>query len=153
MQSELDQLSNAKTTAIATKQSKQDQIVSDSRWLVLTLQTQLNTRIRQMEASFDSFSSVDADISVLENDMTATETRRDGLEQEIQDARYDEQMRERRATVSQKEAERDKLNSELSALNRQADTRAQLAIKRSELESKNAQILASYVACPIHRRS
>lgn len=96
-----------------------------------------------METSFDSLSSVDADISVLENDITSTETRRDSLEQEIQEARYDEQMRDRRSIVSQKEAEREKLNSELSALNRQADTRAQLAIKRTELESKNAQKLAS----------
>lgn len=108
-------------------------------------QTQLNTRIRQMESSFDSFSSVDADISVLENDISSTETRRDSLEQEIQEVQYDEQMRERKSTVSQKETERDKLNSELTALNRQADTRAQLGIKRNELESKNAQILASYV--------
>ncbi|GMK53777.1 hypothetical protein CspeluHIS016_0103630 [Cutaneotrichosporon spelunceum] len=131
LQSELDDLANKKTTALATKSSKEDQI------------RQLQTRIRNMEQSFDSFSSVDADISVLENDVSSLETRREALEQEVQEAGYDEQLRERRSAVGQKEAAREKLNSELTALNRQADTRAQLSIKRSELESKNAQVEAS----------
>lgn len=98
-----------------------------------------------MERSFDSFSSVDADISVLENDVSSLETRRETLEQEVQEARYDEQLRERRSAVGEKEAMREKLNGELTALNRQADTRAQLSIKRSELESKNAQVEASWI--------
>ncbi|BEJ06595.1 hypothetical protein CcaverHIS641_0311170 [Cutaneotrichosporon cavernicola] len=131
LQSELDDLANKKTTALATKSSKEDQI------------RQLQTRIRNMEQSFDSFSSVDADISVLENDVSSLETRRETLEQEVQEARYDEQLRERRSAVGQKEAAREKLNGELTALNRQADTRAQLSIKRSELESKKAQVEAS----------
>lgn len=96
-----------------------------------------------METKFDSFSSVDADISVLQNDISAVETRRDNLEQEVQQAHYDEQIRDRIATIRQKEVERDKLNAELSALNLQADTRAQLSIKRSEVESKKAQVAAS----------
>lgn len=96
-----------------------------------------------MEAQFDSVSSVDADISVLENDIGGTKDRREKLDEEIREARYDEQLRERGASIRQKDAERDKTNSELSALNRQADSRAQLSIKRSELQAKKAQIDAS----------
>lgn len=96
-----------------------------------------------MEATFDSVSSVDADISVLANDIEASEQRRDRLDEEIQEAKYDQQMRERGTAIRQKEVEKDKINAELSALNRQADTRAQLSIKRTEIESKNAQVDAS----------
>lgn len=98
-----------------------------------------------MDATFDSISSVDADISVLENDIAATEDRKNRLSEEIRSARYDEQMREKASAIRQKEADRDKANSELSALNRQADTRAQLSIKRNELQSKSNQVEASYV--------
>lgn len=96
-----------------------------------------------MEATFDSVSSVDADISVLANDLEASEQRRDRLDEEIRNAKYDDQMRERGAAIRQKELEKDKINAELSALNRQADTRAQLSIKRTEIESKTAQVDAS----------
>lgn len=106
-------------------------------------QTALNASIRAKEANFESVSSVEADISVVENDIAVTEGRRDRLDEEIQNARYDEQVRERAAAIRQKEADRDKINSDLSVLNRQADSRAQLSIKRSELESKTAQMNAS----------
>lgn len=96
-----------------------------------------------MESMFDSVSSVDADISVLANDIEASEQRRDRLDEEIRNANYDVQMRERGSAIRQKELEKDKINAELSALNRQADTRAQLSIKRSEVESKTAQVDAS----------
>ncbi|EKC98002.1 hypothetical protein A1Q2_07799 [Trichosporon asahii var. asahii CBS 8904] len=129
LQAELDHLSSAKTAAVTTKQSKLDQILS--------------SRIHHMEATFDSVSSVDADISVLANDLEASEQRRDRLDEEIRNAKYDDQMRERGAAIRQKELEKDKINAELSALNRQADTRAQLSIKRTEIESKTAQVDAS----------
>ncbi|EJT49074.1 hypothetical protein A1Q1_01723 [Trichosporon asahii var. asahii CBS 2479] len=129
LQAELDHLSSVKTAAVTTKQSKLDQILS--------------SRIHHMEATFDSVSSVDADISVLANDLEASEQRRDRLDEEIRNAKYDDQMRERGAAIRQKELEKDKINAELSALNRQADTRAQLSIKRTEIESKTAQVDAS----------
>lgn len=54
-------------------------------------------------------------------------------------------MRDKNASIRQKEGERDKVQGELSALNRQADSRAQLGIKRNEVRSKQSQIEASYV--------
>lgn len=96
-----------------------------------------------MEASFDSVSSVDADLSVLENDLEASEQRHKKLDDEISNAKYDEQIRKRGDVIRQKELEKDRINAELSALNRQADTRAQLSIKRTEIESKTAQVDAS----------
>ncbi|KAL7420509.1 DNA repair protein rad50 [Cryptotrichosporon argae] len=131
LQAELDRLASTKTTAIATKRSKQEQI------------SHLNSRIRTAEANFESVSPVDADINVLEKDIEAAEGRRGSLETEIREARYDEQMRERSLAIRQKEADRDKANAELALLNRQADSRAQLAIKRAEAATKNGQVEAS----------
>ncbi|KAK4689016.1 DNA repair protein RAD50, partial [Tremellales sp. Uapishka_1] len=131
LQAELDRLSSTKTTAIATKKSKNDQIVA------------LNSRVRVAESNFDSVTSVDADISIVENQISDAQGQLDRLDQELSEARYDEQIRERSTTIRQKETDRDKINSELSALNRQADSRAQLSIKRNELQTKKASIEAT----------
>lgn len=96
-----------------------------------------------MEASFDSVSSVDADISVMENDIAVTSGRRDRLEEEIQAARYDEQIREHNASLRQKDLDKEKLDAELHALSSQASSRAELAMKRSELETKTGSMQAS----------
>nr|XP_019013012.1 DNA repair protein RAD50 [Kwoniella pini CBS 10737]OCF51793.1 DNA repair protein RAD50 [Kwoniella pini CBS 10737] len=131
LQAELDRLSNAKASTQATKRSKQDQIAK------------LNDKIRSTESSFDSISSLDAEISILQGKLAENEEQRSRLDKEIRDARYDEQIREKAMLVRQKEAERDKINSELSALNRQADSRAQLTIKRNEVGAKSAQVDSS----------
>ncbi|OCF56822.1 DNA repair protein RAD50 [Kwoniella mangroviensis CBS 10435] len=131
LQAELDKLSNSKASALATKRSKQEQIAK------------LNDKIRSSEASFDSITSLDAEISILQGKLTENEEQKSRLETEIRESRYDEQIREKAMLVRQKEAERDKINAELSALNRQADSRAQLTIKRNEVGGKTAQVDSS----------
>ncbi|OCF37294.1 DNA repair protein RAD50 [Kwoniella heveanensis BCC8398] len=128
LQNELDRLSTTKAAALATKKSKQDQIAK------------LNEKIRLSESTFDSVSNLDVEIGILQDKLTENEEQKSRLEAEIRDARYDEQIREKGMLVRQKEAERDKINSELSALNRQADSRAQLTIKRHEAGAKSAQV-------------
>lgn len=88
-------------------------------------------------------SSVDVQIELLEAKLKENEDQRTRLEQDIREARFDEQIREKASAIRQKETDRDKINAELSALNRQADSRAQLAIKRNELSSKKNQVAAS----------
>jgi DNA repair protein RAD50 len=90
-------------------------------------------------------SSVDVEIDLLQSKIAEAEEQKARLEQDIRDAKYDEQIRDKTAVIRQKEAERDQISSELSALNRQADSRAQLAIKRGELGSKSGQVQASSV--------
>lgn len=82
---------------------------------------------------------------MLESKIAEIEEQRAKLEADLQAAKYDEQIRDKIAAIRQKEADRDKVNGELSALNRQADSRAQLAIKRGELSSKDSQIAARQV--------
>jgi DNA repair protein RAD50 len=81
---------------------------------------------------------------MVESQVTDLEDAKSRLEQETREAKYDERIREKAVSIRQKETDRDRANSELSALNRQADSRAQLNIKRNELNSKNSQVAASY---------
>ena len=83
------------------------------------------------------------EIELLEGKITEAEEHRTKLENDIRDARFDEQIREKTMIIRQKEAEKDKVNAELSILNRQADSRAQLSIKRNESAFKTNQISAS----------
>nr|XP_031864453.1 uncharacterized protein CI109_000367 [Kwoniella shandongensis]KAA5531525.1 hypothetical protein CI109_000367 [Kwoniella shandongensis] len=128
LQAELDRLSTGKASALATKRSKQDQIAK------------LNDKTRLSESTFDSVSNVDVEIELLQDKITEAEKDKARLDSDLREAKYDEHIREKGLLIRQKEAERDKINSELSALNRQADSRAQLTIKRNELGSKSGQV-------------
>lgn len=91
----------------------------------------------------DSFSSCDADIKLNENELAAIESRRKALDEEIKQASYDDQIRERISSIRHKEDERDKLQAEVKALSQQGESRAKLSFKRSALETKNSQVTAS----------
>jgi len=147
MQGELDRLSGVKTGALATKKSKQEQIVRPSCVICMlaNYKAKLNDKIRHSEATFESVSSVDVEIEMLEQKIVEAEDQRTRLQNDIRDAKYDEQMREKTLAIRHKEAEKDKVQAELSALNRQADSRAQLSIKKSEITAKTNQVSASYV--------
>ena len=106
-------------------------------------QSKITDKIRVSEAAFDSVSSVDVEIELLEAKIREVEEQKARLEQDIRDAKYDHQLTEKSLLIRQKEADREKVSEELSALNRQADSRAKLAIKKGELTSKNNQITAS----------
>jgi len=99
--------------------------------------------MRASEDTFESVNSVDADIGLVETRIAEIEEQRARLDQDIREAKYDEQIRGKTVMIRQREADRDRINAELSALNRQADSRAQLGIKRSGLQSKTSQIVAS----------
>jgi DNA repair protein RAD50 len=142
MQGELDRLSGVRTSALATKRSKQEQIVRMGN-VTSDIQAKLNDKIRHSEATFESVSSVDVEIEMLEQKIAEAEDQRARLQNDIRDAKYDEQMREKTLAIRHKEAEKDKVQAELSALNRQADSRAQLSIKKGELTAKTNQIAAS----------
>ena len=107
------------------------------------MQNALQERIRSSEDAFESVNSVDADVALIENRIAEIEDQRARLDQDIREARYDEQLRDKAIAIRQREADRDRVSSELSSLNRQADSRAQLAIRRTELQSKTSQIEAA----------
>ena len=111
--------------------------------LTTATQTKIQEKIRASEDAFESVTSVDADLGLVETRIAEIEEQRARLDQDIREAKYDEQIRDRAVAIRQREADRDRISSELSALNRQADSRAQLAIKKSESQAKTRQIGAS----------
>jgi DNA repair protein RAD50 len=103
----------------------------------------LNEKIRTAESQFDSVSSFEAEIQLLESKLVENAESQARLEADIRDAKYDDQIRDKIASIRQKEGEKDKIQGELSILNRQADSRAQLTIKRNEMQGRQRQILSS----------
>ena len=108
-------------------------------------QVRLNDSIRLKESQFESVSSVNVEVELLEGKLAEAEASRARLEEDIAEAKYDESLRDKTVAIRQKELDRDKVAAELSVLNRQADSRAQLSIKRNELQSKMGQVAASSV--------
>jgi hypothetical protein len=72
--------------------------------------------------------------------LTAAQTK---LEKEIREAKFDDQIREKRNAISLQDAEKEKLGNELVALNKQASTRATLEVLRSSKKEKDGIIQAS----------
>lgn len=56
--------------------------------------------------------------------------------EDLKTAAIDETVNEKRRELKQLEAKRDELHTEISGLNTQADTRAKLALKRSDATKK-----------------
>lgn len=106
----------------------------------------LNNKIRHAEGQYDSVSSFDVEIELLEAKIAEVTEAQHRLETDLREAKYDEQIRDRAAAIRQNEGERDKVQAELAVLNRQADSRAQLSIKRNELKNKEGSMQASSVA-------
>ena len=109
----------------------------------MATQTKIQGKVRVSEDAFESVNTVDADIGLAETRIAEIEVQRTRLDQDIREAKYDEQIRDKGVAIRQLEATRDRLSSELSGLNRQADSRAQLAIKKAESQAKTRQIGAS----------
>ncbi|WVQ84355.1 hypothetical protein IAT38_006507 [Cryptococcus sp. DSM 104549] len=128
LQEELDRLSTMKAASGATKRSKQDQI------------GKLTDRIRHSEATFDSITNPSVELELVQSKLTGLEADRTKLADEIAVARYDEQIQSRLSAIRVKETQRDDINSELSMLNRKADSRAKLDLQRREMEGKNVTV-------------
>ena len=69
----------------------------------------------------------------------------DRLDKEIKDAKFDEQLKEKRNAIALQDVEKEKLGNELVALNKQASTRATLEVLRSGAKEKDGNIKALYV--------
>lgn len=80
-------------------------------------------------------------------DLTNAQAR---LDKEIREAKFDEQIRDKRNAIAQQDAEKEKLGNELVALNKQASTRATLEVLRGSAKEKDGVIKASYVRLSYH---
>ncbi|WVO14305.1 hypothetical protein L204_101937 [Cryptococcus depauperatus] len=135
LQEELNKLSSSKAATLAIRSSKTEQIGN------------LKQKILRAEDEYHSFFDPSAEIDILLNKIKELTSDYDELQNQIREAKYDEQMREKGLSIRQKDLERDKISAELAILNRKADSRAKLDLQRRDLDNKKAQIenlLTSY---------
>jgi restriction endonuclease S subunit len=74
------------------------------------------------------------------HDLTTAQSK---LEKEIREAKFDDQIKEKRNAIAQQDAEKEKLGNELVALNKQASTRATLEVLRGSKREKDEVVKAS----------
>lgn len=103
-------------------------------------QQRVDQRIDSLTVQIENARSSEGDVKNLTVTKQDAENRLKSITQELKGSNFDEVIKSKRDEVRRLEGQRDELHSELSGLNRQADTRAKLAIRRSELEKKEQAV-------------
>jgi DNA repair protein RAD50 len=106
----------------------------------------LQTSIAEAERTVDASHNVSTDLKTLEADIEEKKSRITKLQVEIKATNSDQKLAQNAAKARDMEDQRERLNAEMTSLSRQADTRARLDIKRSELKSKQTEVAHLCVA-------
>ncbi|KAL4258232.1 P-loop containing nucleoside triphosphate hydrolase [Pleurotus pulmonarius] len=96
--------------------------------------------INAAESDLDATQVVESELRTLSGDIEEKRSRLDQLKTAIQSANYDGRIAEKTTKAKHLEDQRDSLNAEFRALSLQADSRAKLDLKRTELKSKTAEL-------------
>lgn len=89
-----------------------------------------------MLVQIDNSRSGESDVLAHKQKIQDAERRLASATEDLKAAAIDETVNEKRRELKQLEAKRDDLHTEISGLNTQADTRAKLALKRSDATKK-----------------
>lgn len=105
-------------------------------------QKALTNRISSFHDNIDAVQVSEFDVSVAEKEQDEVNSRLEILRNELVEAKFEDRIKEHIAKIRELEDKRDSLNSDLTMLNKQADTRAKLSLKRSEIQNKREGIQA-----------
>lgn len=97
-------------------------------------------RINDLATRIANARSSEAEVANLKQSISDSEKKRQTLVDESKREDLGEQLRLKGQAVKEAEGKRDQLHAELASLNRQADTRAKLAIKRAEVTKGETSI-------------
>lgn len=92
------------------------------------------------EIKVDSSNTVQAELKFLLKDLESVQKRLEESQEAFRANNPDSAIKEKIAEKERFEAEKNNLNSRMRGLTLQADTRARLAIKRSEVSKKKSEI-------------
>lgn len=95
-------------------------------------QVELRGKITRLKASIEAKSSSESEIEAQDRRLQEQRIRLETATAEFRAAKYDATHREKGQAIVSTDAQREALHAELSGLNRQADTRAKLAIKKAD---------------------
>lgn len=81
-----------------------------------------------------------SELRTLSGDIEEKKQRLEKVKRDIKGANFDERLSERASKARVMEDKRDRLNAELRGLSLQADARARLDLKRSEVKSRALEV-------------
>lgn len=96
--------------------------------------------MRVAEGETESYSTIEFDIKKIERDIQVLGDRIAATEKEIEEAKYDDKLRQLAVDIRQLEATRDEVNSEYRAMQKHAEARANLSAARNNLVKVQTRI-------------
>lgn len=103
-------------------------------------QVELNKSIQSTEAEIDNSSVVERELADLRSQMEEKKARIEKIKSDIRASAFEEKDSEATNKIKRMEEQRDALNTELRKLSLQADERAKLSSKRTDLKEKEQEV-------------
>jgi DNA repair protein RAD50 len=97
-------------------------------------------RINELATRIANARSSESEVTTLKQSIADMEKKRQALVDETKQDNLTEKARQKGQAIKEQESRRDQLHAELGTLNRQADTRAKLAIKRADVTKGETSI-------------
>ncbi|KAI9566180.1 P-loop containing nucleoside triphosphate hydrolase protein [Boletus coccyginus] len=103
--------------------------------------------ISKAELAVETMQGLASELRTLSGDIEEKKQRLEKLKRDIKGANFDERLSERASKARVMEDKRDSLNAELRGLSLQADARARLDLKRSEVKSRTLEVKNTLEIC------
>ncbi|CEH16430.1 DNA repair protein RAD50, ABC-type ATPase/SMC superfamily [Ceraceosorus bombacis] len=97
-------------------------------------------RKKRAQDELDGFAITTSDLTVAEKDFKDAQARCKAVSQEMRESEHDDQLRDINKNIRHLDQQREELTVELNSLNRNADQRAKLDVKKAERDQKAKEI-------------
>lgn len=104
------------------------------------LQSETQKKIDITEQQLDTTKTLGGELQTLGGDIQEKKARLDKVNSDIKALNYESKLAEKVAKSRTLEDRREELNTEIRTLSLQADSRARLELKRSDLKSNKAKV-------------
>lgn len=104
------------------------------------LKSERQRSIKKTEHDLENLDVAPSQLTSLETEITEKSNRLTTIKSEMKEAKYDERLAAFSSKSRTLDDKRDLLNAEFKSLNMQADSRARLELKRTELKSKTGEV-------------
>ncbi|KAG8214897.1 hypothetical protein J3R82DRAFT_10069 [Butyriboletus roseoflavus] len=103
--------------------------------------------ISKAEVAVETMQGLASELRTLSGDIEERKLRLEKLKKDIKEANYEERLSERASKARALDDKRDNMNAELRGLSLQADARARLDLKRSEVRSRTLEVKNTLEMC------
>ncbi|KAG6379376.1 P-loop containing nucleoside triphosphate hydrolase protein [Boletus reticuloceps] len=103
--------------------------------------------ISKAESAVETMQGLASELRTLCGDIEEKKLRLEKVKKDIKEANFEERLSKRTSNARVMEDKRDSLNAELRSLSLQADTRARLDLKRSEVRSRTLEVKNTLEMC------